>query len=74
MLKNLPAVLHSTVFTFSKQKNEVHRSDVPIQQLFGSLSVEIIQNTSCFPCFNELRTAVENRETYQHLSFRILPE
>ena len=46
---------------------QVHTSEVPIRQLSDSLHVEVIQHTSCFPCFNELSAVLENLETYQHL-------
>ena len=42
-------------------------SEVPIRQLSDSLSVEVIQKTSSFPCFAELSAALENQETYQYL-------
>lgn len=49
----------------TKKMKQVHSSDVPVRQLSDSISV--IQNTSCFPCFNEVSAALENLETYQHL-------
>ena len=45
----------------------MHLSEMPIRQLSDSLSVEIIQKTSCIPCFAELNAAIDNLDTYQHL-------
>ena len=50
-----------------KKMKQVHSSEVPVRQLSDSISVEVIQNTSRFPCFDELSAALEKLETYQHL-------
>ena len=45
----------------------MHTSEVPIRQISDPLSVEVIQKTSCLPCFTELSAALENLEAYRHL-------
>lgn len=53
----------------SKKMKLVHSSETSVGQVSDSLIVEVLKGSStCFPCLNDLSTALQRMDTYYHLS------
>lgn len=53
----------------SKKMKLVHSSETSVRQISDSLTVEVLKGSStCFPCLNDLSTALQRMDTYYHLS------